>query len=377
MKVALIAKKVSQSHGGAERVAANLSRKLVDSGNDVHLYATAFDEIVEGVHAHPVRVNMALSPWKLLSFQKKVRKTIQKENFDLVYGLCQVFPVDIYRVGDGIHQYWMKLQYPNVIIRWFKYLTSLVHLAMRWLENRIIKDDNCKHFITNSKLLKLQLMEYFGLPENRISVVYNGIDHGVFNSGVKSYRSSMRSDFHIEENDLVLLFVSNNWERKGLATTIEAISKTGMENIKLVIVGRGNQKRYKSLAKENGIMTDNLIFIGRTNRVERYYGMADIFILPSRYEPFANVCLEAMACGVPVITTRSNGSSEVITNGHDGFILDDWMDADGLSSLLKRFQDRHIRNAMGKRASEAARRYSWERHVKETQQVFDRVIKER
>lgn len=371
MKICLITRGLSLSWGGAEKVAVNLSMRLVENGHEVHVITSASDTQIKGVNIQKISVSRFFSPWKIISFQKKIQKIIRRQKFDIVYGLCQVYPVDIYRAGGGIQRHWMKIQYPNPAIRWIKYLTSIVHFAIRWLENQIFKEDNCRLFVTNSKLVKDQITYYFKMPEDRIKVIYNGVDFEIFNTGAKKYRNSMREMYNIAEDELVLLFVSNNWERKGLSTIIKAMSKTGIERSRLVVVGRGNRASYISLAKRLKMDCDKLIFAGHTKEAEKYYGMSDIFILPSRYDPFANVCLEAMACGLPVITTKTNGSSELIVARENGFILDDWEDSESLAGFIKILNDAGLRKAMGNNASKTAGSYTWERHIEETNNLFE------
>lgn len=371
MKIALITKRVSQSLGGAERVSANLAGKLSEAGHEVHIFTGHIDTAIERTVPRLIKTVKWLSPLRLLSFQRKVRNMLRKEQFDLVYSLCLVYPVDIYRVGDGIHRHWMKVQYPGALLRWMKYLTSLVHLVMRFLEGKIFQDNNRRLFVTNSQLVKDQIIEYFHIPEEQIMVIYNGVDSNIFNPGVKAYRNEMRRKHRIDNEDLVILFVSNNWERKGLATIIEAIAKAGNDKIRLLVVGRGNSRHYISLAVRKKIGTEQLIFIGRTGDVEKYYGMSDLFVLPSRYEPFANVCLEAMACGLPIISTKTNGASEIITPGRDGFILDDWRDSSCLSSIIEDMTIESLRREIGNNAAKTAKNYTWERHLEETTGLFN------
>ncbi|MBI5632855.1 MAG: glycosyltransferase family 4 protein [Nitrospirae bacterium] len=377
MKIALVTKRVSQNLGGAERVSVNLAEKLSEAGHDVHIFTGHIDAAIEGTKTHLIKTIGWLAPLRLLSFQRKVRTMLRKEKFDLVYSLCQVYPVDIYRVGDGIHRHWMKVQFPGFFPRWMKYLTSLVHLAMRFLEGRIFQDDKRRLFITNSQLVKNQIIQYFHIPAEMINVIYNGVDHNLFSEDVKAFRDKTRRDYRIDDKDLVVLFVSNNWERKGLATIIEAIAKTGNESIRLVVVGRGNMRHYSSLARTKRMNTSQIIFTGRTADVGKYYGMADIFILPSRYEPFANVCLEAMACGLPVVTTKTNGASELIENGENGFLLETWDDADALSAIINEFSRRRVREEVGQKAAETAMGYTWERHLAETEKIFELLHKSR
>lgn len=376
MKIALITKKVSQSLGGAERVSVNLAGKLSAAGHDVHILTSHIDTTIEGTKTHLIKTIKWLSPLKLLSFQHKVRDILKKEKFDLVYSLCQVYPVSIYRVGDGIHRHWMRVLHPNTLLREIKYSTSLVHSAMRFLEGKIFKEGNCRLFITNSKLIKDQIIEYFQIPEDRIKVVYNGVDHELFNPDVKRYKKTMREKYGVGDDELVLLFIANNWERKGLSTIIKAMSQTNIEKMRLAVVGRGKKAAYVSLARECKINADKIIFIGHVEDAEKFYGMSDIFILPTRYEPFSNVCLEAMACGLPVATTRMNGASELIRPGENGFIIEDWSDSDALARIIKIWSDRAVREGMGAHALRIAKDYTWERHIEETGRVFE-IVKDK
>lgn len=374
MKVALITKKVSQSLGGAEMVSLNLVNELISAQHDVHIYTASADGHSDGAKLHLVQGSRLLAPWRALSFQREVSRLMAPEKFDIIYGLCQVYPVDIYRVGDGIHRHWMKVKYPNALQRCFKYLFSSVHLSMVYLENRIFQQGNCKFFITNSQLIKKQVMDYFHVPDERITVIYNGVDHDLYNPGVKKSRQAVRDTLRIRENELVLLFVSNNWERKGLSTVIRAMGMAREERLRLVVVGRGRSSSYIRLARENGLSESSLVFTGRVREMARYYGMSDLLVLPSRYEPFANVCLEAMACGLPVITTTHNGASELIREGENGSVLLRWDDAEGLAQMLLKITRGNALLAMGARAAQTAEGFRWDRHVRETAAVFERVF---
>lgn len=370
MRICIITRRLSMSHGGAEMVAFNLSKRLSENGYDVHVVTSSSDVKINDVNINIIKVGSFFSPWKILSFQRKVKKFTEKGSFDIVYSLCQVYPLDIYRAGGGIQKHWMRVQYPITFIRTLKYLTSLVHLAMRWLEEQIFKEGNCKIYITNSSLIKEQIIEYFNISSEKIRVIYNGVDTTRFNPEIKVYRRAMRDKYKIGNDEIVLLFISNNWERKGLSTIIESLPKTEIEKIRVVIVGRGGKRKYISLLKKRRIGLDKLIFTGSSEEIEKYYGMADIFVLPSRYEPFSNVCLEAMACALPVITTKMNGASELIRNGVNGFILNDWRDPHILADLIKILSQYQIREEIGEKAAETAKEYTWERHIKETVEVF-------
>jgi UDP-glucose:(heptosyl)LPS alpha-1,3-glucosyltransferase len=138
----------------------------------------------------------------------------------------------------------------------------------------------------------------------------------------------------------------------------------------VAVAGRGEKAPYVSLARKKGVNADRMFFAGHVKDIEKWYGMADVFVLPSRYEPFANVCLEAMACGLPVITTKTNGASEIITPGEDGFILEDWKDSATLSTFLSRLADKDLLRKMGEKAARKATGFTWERHLEEMERVL-------
>jgi UDP-glucose:(heptosyl)LPS alpha-1,3-glucosyltransferase len=373
MKICIVTRKFSLTWGGVERVAATLAGGLAAQGHELQVLTSFSDLSIPGVSVTLLKLCSLFPPLKIVLFQQKVKKALRYQTFDIIYGLSRVTPVDIYRLSDGIHAYWMEIRYPDNLLRLIKYCTSPVHCMVRRLEEQILFGDRQRVFVTNSVFIKDKIIEYYSIPAERIEVIYNGVDHQIFNPEVKTHRKRMRDDRGIAEDALVLLFVANDWERKGLSTIIRAAATAGIPGLKLVIVGRGKKTTYLSLAEQLNIGPDTLVFEDHADRVEQYYGMADIFVLPTRYDPFANVCLEAMACGLPCITTKTNGAAELIEPGENGFVLNSWDDARGLADVIVQLNSRDQRTIMGEKANGTARHYSWERHVDETLRLFRRV----
>lgn len=175
--------------------------------------------------------------------------------------------------------------------------------------------------MTNSALIKRHIIQYYNVRPERVEVIYNGVDTGRFNPGGKNlYRQPLRKMYGISENELLLLFVSNDHKGKGLQTILRAMLLSGEKGVRLMVVGSDSAKPYQRFAIENRL-DEQVLFLGPQDKIERYYAAADIFVFPTTYDAFSNVCLEAMACGLPVITTINNGASESIEEGKDGFIL--------------------------------------------------------
>jgi UDP-glucose:(heptosyl)LPS alpha-1,3-glucosyltransferase len=378
MRVALVSKQFSMTHGGAERFSVNLARKLCNAGHEVHAVAEAVEDLPSEVQVHFVRTRRKPAFWRVVSFAKKARQLVSGLSVDVVYGLTQFFPQDLYRMGGGVHRHWMRVRYPSTVLRLLNYMVNPAHLAHIWLENRIYRTDNYRLIVTNSKLCREHAQIYYNVPAERIRVVYNGVDHCTFNPEAASLgREPLRHELGIDEHDLVVLFVASNWKRKGLGTLLSAIAELGDEanHLHVLVVGRGRPEAYRALAQKLGL-TERLHFVGATKNVLKYYGAADLFVLPTLYDPFANVCLEAMACGLPVITTADNGASEIISSGDNGFIQKDPRDARELGEYLRASLLPHKRVMMGKSARKTAETFTLEKNLEETLDLFHLIVQE-
>lgn len=376
MKIALVGRGFSTSWGGAERVGVNLAKSLKAAGHGVALYSARADPSVDGIAVTQVETSGFSSALKILGFSKKVGQLLSAGDQDIIFGLTQIYPLDIYRAGGGVYAHWMRMRYPSFYQRLLKFIFAPVHPAMLRLEKKIMAPGNCRYVITNSKLVKGHMESFFDVPSDKIRVIYNGIDHSVFNPQLRGkYRQSVRERLGLGPQDVVALFVSNNWKRKGFGTIIRAMEKAPY--LKVLVVGRGSTALQNAAVKKMGLGGGNLFFAGASQKVEEYYGAADFFVLPTRYDPCSNACLEAMASGLPVITTTENGASEFITEGRNGFVLDYWNDDDKLAELFMRFKGSGERKRMGRAAAAAVKDLTIERCTSQIIELCELVMKEK
>lgn len=380
MKIALAIKHYSLSKGGAERYAVHLSTALAEKGHDVHVFALQFDlHPSYPVKPELVHVNHWPSWWRNLAFAMAFDRLVLKRNFDIICGLTQVFRQDIHRMGGGIYKHWMHIRYPQTIHRSAMYILNPVHMVNLYLEKKIYQEGNYRKIITNSHLCKEQASRYYQVPEQRIEVVRNGIDHNKFNpEGKDQIRKEIRRNLGLSANTPLLLFVSNNWKRKGLQVVLRALHYLGESDFPfhLVVIGKGRPGAFRRLVKSLGL-ANRIHFIGPTMDVSDFYRASDLFVLPTLYDPFATVCLEAMACGIPVITTSSNGVSEIIQEGVNGYIQRDPTDEKELAKLIEVCSDKRTLKDMGKAARETSLPFSMSKNVQSTLEVFEAVLRER
>ena len=153
---------------------------------------------------------------KVLTFPANARKHLKKDSFDLVYALTPLYPVDIYRVGEGIHVDVLSARFPNPVRRFFRLLNPK-HQAILSIEKKLFTPGNFRAIITNSKSVKERLNAVYGVPARRVSVIYNGYDGKLFNPDKRAFRSGVRLANGIKDTDKLILFAANDFKRKGLA----------------------------------------------------------------------------------------------------------------------------------------------------------------
>lgn len=185
-----------------------------------------------------------------------------------------------------------------------------------------------KVVIANSEGVKADILRHYPNTQARIEVIYNGVNLQRFHPGLKSeFSHAMREKLGIPPDAPVLLFVGSGFERKGLTTAIRALARLP-KNTHLVVVGKDRQQsRYEILAKRLKVAC-HTHFVGPQLDVRPYYGMADLFVFPSLYDPFPNAVLEAMACGLPVTVSQTCGSADFLpSEALDALDVDAWAKA--------------------------------------------------
>jgi UDP-glucose:(heptosyl)LPS alpha-1,3-glucosyltransferase len=379
LRIALVAKSFSCSHGGAERFATTLARELVREGNTVHVVAETVADLPDDVKVHLVETRRKPAFLRVIFFALKARRVVSGLPLDIVYGLTQFFPQDLYRMGGGIHLHWLRVRYPFFLWRWINCLINPTHLAQLWLERNIYRPKNYHVIVTNSELCRRHAVTYYRVQDERIRVIYNGVDHDLFNpENVRKHRSEIRKGLNIPEDAIAVLFIATNWHRKGLGVLLEGLSQLGEsgQSMHVIVLGRGRPKPFLRLAGRLGLGA-RLHFVGPTNKVERYYGAGDLLVLPTLYDPFANTCLEAMACALPVITTSTNGVAELIRHGENGLVLEDPRDSEGLCRLLRKCLDKKTLARLGEGGYVTAKQFTLRKNVEETLALCRQVKEEK
>ena len=358
MKIAIIRQKFVL-YGGAEQFANGFIHQLAKSGHEVHIFSNSWTPSHHSnINHHFVAVFGLNAFFRTLSFSIKVSKKIREQHFDIIQSHEKTWDQDIYRAGDGCHIKWLHQRGKNfsLIKKFFLFINPFHQLILK-LEKNIFESGKCKKIIAISQMVKEDILENYKIPPEKISVVYNGVDLHRFNPSNKNiYRQSIRKQLGISGNSVLILFVGSGFERKGLQFLLQSTKYLAKENWQLLLMGKGNFEkfmRYAPVNKRNRIITKK-----PDPEIEKFYAAADLFILPSIYEPFGNVNLEALASGLPVITTKYCGAANIIAPKKNGLIIGDPYNPKEVADKINYLFDFSTRESMGRKNKRTGRTIS-------------------
>jgi UDP-glucose:(heptosyl)LPS alpha-1,3-glucosyltransferase len=332
LAIAFVRRGYSQS-GGAEAYLKRLAWGVLDAGHDVHLITTNDWPQTEWPFGtlHRLRYQSAIA------FANELKQMRPRVPCDVLMSLERVWDCHVYRAGDGVHRAWLnrRRKFEVPLQRFIRGLNQK-HRNILQLEEALFANRGAGRVIVNSHMVKSEIVDLYHYPADKIDIVQNGVPLEKFRFDPE-LREKSRTDLRLKPDQIALLFAGSGWERKGLLFAIEAMQLCRNRNMRLLVAGRGNQRSYKSKRVQ---------FLGEVPDLVRIYAAADIFILPTIYDPFSNACLEGLACGLPVITTRGNGFSEIIEDGVQGSIVDFANDLAGLRDAIQLWSDAACRAAV-------------------------------
>ena len=379
MKIALIIFQFSESRGGVERFCAEFARGLVRRGHEVHILAhRASTSPPPGAVLHEVPVQRWTSWLKHLTFAAAAERIVRSQSFDVVQTFARTTRQDVVRVGGGSHRAYLRAVGGDGdglwgrLRRWF----SLHDRAILHLEGESLRPGNYRKVVCVSEQCRREILKDYRLPPDDVVVIRNGVNLDRFTPANRDSRcAETRRNLGARDGDTVFLFAGSGFRRKGLRFAIEGLARLGPEaRARLWVLGHGEFGRFRRQASRLDLK-DRVFFLGRRDQVEPVYAAADAFVFPTLYDPFPNACLEALACGLPLILSRCAGVAELMTDGTEGFLLDDPRDADAVAAAMRKLLDPALRERMAAAARRTAETRSPEACLNEYLNVFEDVMK--
>lgn len=373
MKLALVRQRYTP-YGGAERFVERALSALSDTGVQITVIARDW----QGSPGH--RLVRCDPPYlgRLLrdaGFARCVCREVARSDFALVQSHERIACCDVYRAGDGLHRDWLaaRARVLSPLARLFQRL-SPYHRYVLAQEARLFQSPRLKAVICNSRMVRDAILHHFCIDAHKLHVIYNGVDTRHFHPRCREVGRALRQRLAAAEDTPVFAFVGSGFLRKGLDAALAALARMPAPAVLLVVGGDRHLPRYRRRAERLGLGA-RVIFAGPQKDVLPYYGAADALLLPTLYDPFPNVVLEAAACGLPVITSRQCGAAEILAEGETGFVHDA-LDVDGLAQSLQLLAHSDRARSMGEAARALAERFSLERMATDMVNLYRRLLSE-
>lgn len=351
MHIALIRQRYT-AYGGAERFVANALEALKSQGAQLTLVTRSWQAQagVEAIICDPFYLGRLWRDW---SFARAVCRELGRRDFDLVQSHERIPCCDVYRAGDGVHAQWLA----NRAALGGAGGTTLspYHRYVLGAERKLFASPRLRAVICNSRMVKEEIRRHFGVVEERLHVIYSGVDTAAFHPALKTlHRQAVRERLGIPDDVPVYLHVGSGFERKGVTRLLAALARLPGAAHALIVGKDKYLTRFQRLAGRLGL-AGRVHFTGGLADVKPCYGAADVFCLPTLYDPFPNAALEAMACALPVVTTSQCGAAELILPGNNGFVCDA-LDVTALAEAMWRAAERS--SEMGIAARKAVERFT-------------------
>ena len=319
MKLALIRQRYTP-FGGAERFIERALAALHRDDLEVTVIAREWPAEAQSAYRRILVQPFSIGrTWRDAAFAIAACRAVAAGGFDLVQSHERVPCCDLFRAGDGVHREWLIQR-----ARRRGRLTSMLdrvspfHRRILAAERALFASRRLKTVICNSRMVRDEIVQHYGVDPSRLAVIQNAVDSQHFHPGLRGrFHADQRKQLGITADRPLFLLVGSGFERKGVDLLLEIWPEV---DAALVVVGHDrNLAGYRKRAHR---LRDRVFFLGPQQDVRPWYGTADAFVLPTLYDPMPNAALEALACGLPVLTSTKSGAAELIRPGVNGDVAD-------------------------------------------------------
>jgi UDP-glucose:(heptosyl)LPS alpha-1,3-glucosyltransferase len=378
MKIALCYESVVPARGGCETYIADLARRLDADGHTVHLFACEWDEsrLPATTVFHPLPRPTGprfLRPWR---FARACERALAGAGPLVSVGFNKTWGQDVQYPQGGLHvaavEHGLR-KHPSPLVRrlagWVRHLEP-ANVSFRRLERRQYQEHR-PLVVVNSRMVAGHFRHHYGVPEEQLRIVHSSIDPSRFTHPDRPRRrQEHRDEWGLRPDDVVGLFVGLNYRLKGLGPLLHAVRLVDPERFRLLVVGSPRLAGYQRLARRLGIAAQ-VRFLGQRSDVHHCYFAADFLIHPTFYDPCSLVALEALTCGLPVITSRFNGAAELLEPLGEGHVVADPHDHASLAWCITRLLDGPRRAAAVQVARRRGGCWTFEQHYRQMVEVFE------
>ena len=332
-----ILKSSAKVQGGLEKYTSQLIHGFKDRGHPVTLVTTFPPKTALASNVISSRSEYLFSFQKLKKFDQFCEQTLLKHPSPIVLGLDRNRYQTHMRMGNGVHAAFLQRRRDqDPFWKRFSFSINPLHQTLLRIEKEAFENPNLKKIFTNSQMVKEEILSYYPVDQEKIEVIHNGVEWEetkILFSSWKEKKEEALQKYGLSASDYQFLFIGHNYKRKGLDLLLEALSITGRNDFHLTVVGHDKNMPYHlDLVKTLGL-EKKVSFLGSVSPVWPLYQMADALVVPSQYDPFANVTIEALAMGLFVLSSPYNGAKEIL-NANTGLVLPNLSSREAFANAL-------------------------------------------
>lgn len=338
MKQIVLLKSRSNNQGGLEKYASRIAKAFIERGSRVTILTTGKGLL----HSEIPIIATQTIPWpafaRMEQFDRFVRNWLKKNKADLVFGMDRNRNQTHIRAGNGVHAAYLesRILTEGKMKAIFCKLNPL-HRKILELEKAAFENPSLQKLFTNSHMVRNQVLEHYKVNPMKIQVIHNGVEWNEMETDFSAWKSGKEKGlqkFFLDSNHFHFLFIGNGYLRKGLDRLLLALAQLKNEPFHLSVIGKDNQiDFYRAKAVQLGLK-DKVHFFGPSQEIRLFYQLADCLVIPSFYDPFANVTVEALAMGLFVLSSKHNGGHEILTPSN-GAVIQDLLELDAMVEALR------------------------------------------
>ena len=374
MRIGLVVMRTDPARGGRERYTVDLAAALASRGHDVAMLASEHHGVPAGVERIRLGASGLTQTARYNHFLRSLETHVARTRYDVLHAMLPVRRCDIYQTHAGL----VEANVANDSLATRIFTPRRARTAA--IERQMLDAPSPPLVLCISEYVRGIVREWYALDDAHLPILFNAVDTTKFDPALRpDARAATRARYGLHATDTVALFIGQDYERKGLQAAIEALGHLKANGalppgLKLLVIGRPKGARYVALAQRLGV-ADALVMGGHTDDAYGAYSAADFMVLPTKHDPCSLVVLEALAMGVPVISTKFNGACEIMTHGTHGFVMDDPEDSAALAVAYRGLLPPADRAHMAAACLTLRPALAYERHIDNLLAIYERFRK--
>ncbi|MBY0529121.1 MAG: glycosyltransferase family 4 protein [Rhabdochlamydiaceae bacterium] len=338
MKLTLLKSELARM-GGLEKYTLHIAEAFRKKGAEVTILTTGpLPERFSDINIVRFPIDRPLSAWNVHAFDKACSAYLKLHPTPLVFGLDRNRYQTHLRAGNGSHASYLNMRTEEEgLLKGWSFRCNPLHRLLLKIEKEAFEHPELEVLFTNSHMVRKEILDQYAVEPNKVKVVHNGVEWSELQYDFDAWelvRAPLAKALHLDLSCHQLLFIGHNYQRKGLDKLLYALSLLKDKNVQLSVVGKDkNSSFYEKLASQLNL-TAQVRFFGAQKQIRSFYQIADTLVIPSLYDPFANVTVEALALGLFVVSSVQNGGHEILT-ASNGAVIPSLKDPESIAETLR------------------------------------------